>query len=872
MNMKEKEDIPSPLAIWLLSKMTRAEERVSIINDFFEIYTGINKEKGTCAARRWYWAQVTKSIPMFLKIQMSWSMAMFKNYLKIAFRFLKRKKVFSLINIAGLTIGIMCTLFILLFIHYELSYDRHIKNAENIYRIIIQWPTEFMNTDKITWTSACLAPFLKEQFPDVEKAVRVDDVEEGVSLAHGNHVFSEESFYFVDPEFLTMFSTPLIKGQPETALNHPLSIVISERSASKYFSGENPLGKFLRYNDKFDFQVTGIFKNVPENSHFTYDFLASFQSLLTIQGEDAVYMGRWASMDYQTYVQLQEGTDPLEFEKIMEKYLVENTPQSQKDFHYFLQPLTKIHLGGFVPGELAQNSHIKYIYIFAGIALLIIIITCFNYINLSTACFAARAGEINIRKVVGANRKRLIQQFMMEAFLTTMIALILAVILLYFIMPVVNAVIGAGIKFALLKKINILASVIAVVSVIGFLSAYYPALVLSSYQSILHLKSGIFAGDKRSGFSRNIPVIIQFVISITLIVSAITIHSQINFIMKRNLGQLKDPILILRVINDNGEIKKSMDVFAAELKKESAIKGISFSSWLPTNIRSGNSALWEGQKEGERLLFHNLRTDHDFLDLYGIPFIEGRNFSMDFPSDRTQAYIVNETAVRLMHLEDPIGKQFGYQREEGLIIGVVKDFHFVPMNQAIKPLAIRLDPQGMRFISIKIDALHMSQAIRSIEKQWKNISPGFAFEYSFIDKEVEALYRSEKRLSRAVTLFTYIALFLASLGLFGVVMFSVERRVKEIGVRKVLGARIIDIVALLSKDFIRLILLANLLALPIAYFLINKWLQSFAYRINLSIWIFIISGMSVLLTSFLTISFQTIKAATSNPVDSLRYE
>ena len=874
MNRKKKSGTQTPpsLAHWLLVRMTREEERESVANDFAEIYAQIKKDRGLRAARRWYWAQVLKSIPMFLKIQIIWGATMIKNYFKIAFRIIKRKKVFSFINIAGLTIGIMCSLFILLFIHYEFSYDRHFENAEDIYRVIIQWPMEFMNTDKITWTAAPLAPFLKEQFPEVEKAVRVDDVEGGVSLSYKNHVFSEDKFYFVDPDFLTLFSTSFIKGQPETALNQPLSVVISEKTARKYFSNENPLGKTFRYNNKFDFQVTGVFRNVPKNTHFTYDFLASFQSIYTLQGEDAVYIDQWNGMNYQTYVQLQEETNPLEFRKVIEQNILKVTPEHMSDYHYFLQPLTKIHLGGFIPGELAQNSQMKYITIFAAIGLLIIIITCFNYINLSTACFSVRSGEINTRKVVGADRKHLIQQFMTEAFLSTMIAFILSLVLLYFAVPLVNAVIGTDIELALLKEVNILASVIVLVCVIGFLSAYYPALRISSYKSVSHLKSGRFAGDKRSGLSRNILVVAQFVISIALIVSAVTIRRQVDFIMEQNLGQLKNPIVTLPVVRENEEIKVSIDVFCDDLKKESAIKGISVSSWLPTNIRSGDNAVWDGQEQGQRILFHNLRTDYDFLDIYDIPLIEGRNFSKDFPSDMTQAYIVNETAVRMMNLEDPIGKRFGYSYREGSIIGVVKDFHFVPMNQRIKPLAIRWDPQDMRFISIKIDAQLLSRAIQLIEKKWKDLSPGFAFKYSFIDEEVEALYRSERRLNRAVTLFTYIALFLACLGLFGLVLFSVEKRFKEIGVRKVLGAGTLDIMALLSKDFIRLVLLANLIALPLAYFLINKWLQSFAYRIGLSVWIFILSGLAVLVVSLLTVSFQTVKAAAANPVDSLRYE
>jgi len=796
------------------------------------------------------------------------------NYIKVAARKFMRQKSYSLINIAGLTIGILGSLFILLSNHNELSYDRHFKNAKDIYRVITQWPTEFMNSNKITWTSSLLAPALKTQFPEVTCASRVGERSDGISLSYGDRVFSEEKFYFVDPDFLSMFSALLLQGQRDTALNGPLSVIISEDAAGKYFAGENPLGKVLRYNNKRDFQVTGVFRNVPKNTHFRYDFLASFQSLPILEGENAVYMNKWGSdLSYQTYVQLKEGADPRAFEKIMEAYLLKNTPEWMKDYRYSLQPLTKIHLGGNILGELAQNSQMKYIYINSCIAVLIILITCFNYINLSTARFSTRATEINIRKVVGANRRQLIQQFAGETMLTTATAFVLALILLGLALPYLNTLIGGDLDLSLLKHMDVLGSVIALICVVGFISAYYPALYMSSQKSLQHMKPGQIRGSVRSGKSRDLLVIVQFVISTALIVSTFAVRRQVRFITDKNFGQLGGTIITFRVSNDNGEMIKGIDAFKQDLRKDPSIESVAISSWLPTNIRSGNYALWEGKGENEKVLFHNLRADYDFLGLYGISVIQGRNFSKDFPSDPQQAYIVNETAVRMMNMKDPIGKRFGYQQgEERVIIGVISDFHFVPMHQRIKPLAIRLNPQGQRYFSIKVDPKHLAPTIRAIEDKWKKISPGFALKYSFIDDEVDALYRSEKRLSSSVTLFTCMALFLANLGLFGLTLFSVERRVKEIGIRKVCGARISNIVVLISKDFFKGILIANSLALPVAYFAVDKWLRGFAYRTNMGIWIFALSSVLSFVFAGLTVAYRANRAALANPVDSLRYE
>ncbi len=794
------------------------------------------------------------------------------SYFKVAARKFMRQKSYSFLNIAGLTVGILCSVSILLSSHYELSYDRHFKNAKDIFRVITQWPIEFMNTNKITWTSSLLAPELKTFFPDVAYASRIEDKSEGVSLSYGNRAFQEERFYFVDPDFLLMFSVPLLQGQRETALNSPLSVIISEDMSVKYFPGESPLGKVLRYNNKYNFQVTGVFQNVPKNTHFRYDFLAMFQSLRILDGENAVYMNQWTSMNYQTYIQLKEGADPLAFEEIMEAYLLKKTPESMKDYRYFLQPLTKIHLSGNIPGELAQNSQMKYIYIYSAIAVLVILITCFNYINLSTARFSTRAAEISIRKVVGANRKQLMLQFVGETILATFVAFAFALMLLYTVLPYLNTLIGVDVDLSLLKDIGVLGSIVALVGVIGIISAYYPALYMSSQKSLQYMKSGQIKGYTRPGKPRNLFVVVQFVISTALIISTITVHQQVRFIMKKNFGQLGGTIVTFRVSDDNEALRKGIEAFKQELKKDPAVEAVAISSWPPTNIRSGNYANWEGQKADEKVLFHNLKADYDFLDLYEIPVVEGRKFSRDFSSDSNQAYLVNETAVRMMNLKDPIGKSFGYPGQMGVIIGVVSDFHFVPLNQRIKPLAIRLNPDSHIYFSIKVDPRHLARTIQAVEDKWEKNSPGFAFKYTFIDDEVEAIYRSEKKLSRSVTLFSCMALFLANLGLFGLTLFSIERKVKEIGIRKVCGARVFNIFFLIFKDFSKWIFIANFIAWPVAYFALSKWLQGFAYRTNMGIWIFVLSVLLSFALAGLTVLYRALKAATVNPVNSLRYE
>lgn len=868
--MKYSPSRPPQLARLILSCMKRYMQVHSVSIELEEEFKEITQQRGSLRAALWYWGQVIYSIPTTFQLHLAIGGTMLFNYLKITLRNIKRYKAYSLINIADLSVGITCSLLILLFIRFETSFDRYHPNAEKIYRVIFESPTEFMGTNKQAWTPGPLASALKDEFPEVLQTARIEEAGSDASLSYKNVSFTEEAFYYTDPGYLRMFAVHLLKGDPETSLINPFSLLISEKMAAKYCGSEDPFGRTLRLNDKYDFQVTGVFQNIPQNTHFHADFFASFNTLESLYG--ARSLSSWNGFSYQTYIQMEKGTSPAEFEKKMTSFIRGKTPDFLSRTSYLLQPLIGIHLGGNIPGELAPNSSIKYIYIFMAVAALIILITCCNYINLSTARLTQRANEVGMRKVVGAKRGQLIRQFLGESFFFTCFALILALGLLIVCLPSFNAFASTKLDLSLLKAPYVLAGITALLCFICLASGYYPALYLSSLKPAQSLKSGRIKGSKGSRIFRNTLVTFQFAITTLLIVSTIAIRKQMTFITDEYTGQMKEVIVTLPINRDNTVIQEKIDVFKEELKKDPAILQVSTSSWLPTNIRSGNFDFWEGQREDEKVLFHNLGANYDFFSLYGIPIIEGRSFSKDFPTDPEQAFLVNETAVKAMGMENPVGKKFADWRGWGAIIGVVKDFHFVPMHQPIKPLAVRLRTDDMRFISIKIDPSRLSQTLSFIEKKWKKITPGFAFTYSFFDEAVDALYQAEERLNLNLRFFTVVAVLLACLGLFGLSLFSIEQRTKEVGIRKVLGAGIIDIVTLLSRDFLRWVAAATVIAWPLSFYAISKWLQSFAYRTNLSLWIFAVATAAVLGVAVLTVAYQAIKAAVANPIDSLRYE
>ncbi len=858
--MSKKPVHPPYLAKKLLSFMRNYSKEYSSGGDLVEEYREIAKERGRCIAYLWYWWQVLYAIPTYILLQIEFGGTMFKNYLYVALRNMKRQKGYSLINISGLAIGMTCSILIFLFIQYEISYDKYHENADDIYRVNSEIPITRRGTNMNATSPGKLAPALVNDFPEVLRASRIKRIESTISC--DDIIFTEKKFFYTDPEFLKIFTFPLIFGDPETALKEPYSLLITEKIAEKYFGNENPLNKTLLINNRNDYQVTGILKNPPNNSHFTFDFLASISTL-----DENVF--RWNSTNYiGTYIQLQKHSNPDKLEnklpEFLRKYMGENT-----FWRFHLQPLTSIHLHGNIDHEIEVNSDIKYIYIFSAVAFLIMLIACFNYMNLSTARSANRTKEIGVRKVFGAERKQIIRQFIFESMIFAVIAFFISILLIKLFLPTFNLLIDRNLEFAFFHNGKILLGLVILTILVGIISGSYPAFFLSTFHPIHVIKGKQIL--KSASVFRNSLVVFQFVISIVLIISVLIINIQGKYINK-NLGFNKDHIVIV-----DSRIENNLrPIILNELNQYPHISGTSLSSHLPPGINSHTgSIVWEGKNDDERSSFYEAWIDYEFLDFYGLELLKGRNFSEEFPSDARHAYIINETAVRTLGWENPIGKEFGYSYDNmyGEVIGVVKDFHHWSFHLNIEPIVFSLSGQNIyerRILSIKINSNEIHSTLAYIEGIFKKYSQ--PLNYSFLDDRVNKMYTAENKLERILNCFSLIAIFIGCLGLFGLITLTSERRTKEIGIRKVIGATVINIIFLLSKDLVKLVLIANIIAWPIAYYAMNKWLQNFAYRIDIGLGIFLISGVIALIIALLIVSYKAIKAATANPVDSLRYE
>jgi putative ABC transport system permease protein len=794
---------------------------------------------------------------------------MIRNYVKVALRNIQKNKLNTAITIFGLALSLTCVILILVYLRYEMSYDKYHANASSIFRVIQHSPGNYyMDTDMYVWTQAPLAAMLKQDFPEIIRAARMEGDGWQISLNFEDKSFNENMFYFTDPDFLRMFSFPMIKGDPLTALNEPFSLLIARSASERYFGGQDPYGKIIRYNDRFDFQIKGVLEDVPSNSHFRFDFLASFNSLEKIVGTRSLQS--WGGSNYATYIQLAPDADAASLEA--------RIPEQVKKYHprlstrYVLQSLANIHLGGNIPGELEPNSHMRYVYIFSVVALFILIIGCFNVINLSTAQSIMRAKEVGVRRVVGAGRYELVKQFLGESVMYALLSFAISLGTVHLLVGWFGRLLGRNLTFYLFREPGLGFGFFGLALLVGFLSGLYPAFFLSSFRPDTVFRSKLRSSSQKASFFRSSFVVAQFVISTALIIASAVVFRQMEFIRTKDWGFDKEQIITKQINEDNRYFQEHAETFKAELIRHPRISAASTSSFLPSDIRSGDIPSWEGKENEQRVLFHNLRVDRHFLDLYNIELIAGRKFSDDFATDQKSAFIVNETAVRIMDLEDPVGKKFGYDYRTGKIIGVVKDFHFVPLHLKIRPLAIHLEPSKIQHLSIKIQPEDFHGTLRFIRDRWKKFSPGFPFEFTFVDEEVNRKYAAEQRMSRTFTVFTSVAIFLACIGLFGLVSFSVERRTKEIGIRKVIGASLSRIVLLVTKGFLLWVLLANIIAWPVAYLAMRKWLQGFAYRIELGIGTFILSALLTFVIALLTLSYQSIRAASTDPVKALRYE
>ena len=811
---------------------------------------------------------------------------MIKNYLRSAFRNIKRHPFISFINIFGLTVGLTCCLLILAYIINERSYDKFNKNAKDIYRVTrIFYTAPGVENLHLSAVAPPFGPLLKNAFSDIKKMTRM--LPNGtVALKYNDKLFNEKNAAFADENFFDLFNTPILKGDAKNGLLNPYSIMLSEEMAKKYFGDENPINKsILLDNPKHDFKVTGVFKAFPANSHMHPEILMSFNTLkdsaiygekqlLTNYGNNSFYTYLLFPKDYNVEIVKAQLPD------FLDKYVnLQGMPGNLKTHQVTkleLQNLTDIHLKSHLDDEIEENGDIKRVYIFSAIALFILLIACINYMNLSTARSALRAKEIGIRKVIGAQRKEIISQFLSESVLVTWMALILAVILTIVFIPFVNKLSSQFLSFSSLLHWNILLPLIALPFIIGLISGIYPAIFMSSFLPVKVLKGIVKAGSGGVSF-RKVLVVVQFSISIILIVATTVVFQQLQYIQKLALGFNKDHIITMNYPN---ALTKEYEAFKNDLKRNTSVKEIAISSRIPSGrlLDDQNAKIIEGGSlQSIKIDLKYITADYGFIPTYGMQMAAGRNFSKAFATD-TNNFIINEEAVKEFGwktAENALNKDMVYGNVKGKIIGVVKDFHFESLHQKIIPLLFSLPAPNNYYgkISIKVDGNNTKAAIAAVEQTWHKYLPETPFDFTFLDERFGQLYNSEQQQGSLFTIFSCIAIFIACLGLFGLSAFTISQRVKEIGVRKVLGASVPQIVTELSKDFLKLVLIAMIIGLPVAFFSMNKWfLGDFAFRINISWWVLLMAGVIALIIAFVTISFQSIKAALANPVKSLRSE
>jgi putative ABC transport system permease protein len=789
------------------------------------------------------------------------STALIWNYIKTAVRKARRQKAYSFINVAGLAVGMTCCLLLLLWIQDELSYDRFHVNAGRIYRAEHASLREGKDF-RFASTSAPLAPALKAEFPEIEKTVRIGENE--FRVVYRNSWFMERIF-FADPEVFDVFTIPLVKGDPKSALKERNSLIISEEMSRKYFGGEDPIGKLLSLEEYGDFKITGVFKNIPRNSHFHCGFLAPFT---TYAGKT---LNQWGIYNYYTYVLTGKGFDPKSFDAKQAAFVRKyqgNMIQPGINFRYVLQPLTRIHLYSHARNEIEANGDIGRIVIFSAIALFILLIACFNYINFATASYAARTREVGTRKVIGANKKQIIGQFLGESMLISFLALITAYSLAALLLPTFNAISEKSLTMISLFDVRLIARMVLFMLLTGLLAGSYPALFLSSVRPTAALHRPDLPGLKSSAF-RNALVVVQFSVSTAFIIATLIIAAQMSYIRDKNLGLDKEHVINIPLRNKN--VQNKIETLKNELSGNPAIVGASASSFFPGGTIWNQNYWREGMSLNQYPMIHWIPVDHDFLKTMGIQLAAGRDFSRDSPSDTGKAYILNEAAAKEIWTDSPIGRQFKIV-DKGTVIGIVKDFHYDSLHQKIEPLALCIYPSSYEYLSARIRPGRTAEVLDFLRKKWETFAPGTAFEYSFMDEDIDKLYKADIRLNKIFIAAAGASILVAGLGLFGLAALTARRRTKEIGIRKVLGASIGGITILLSKDFLALVLLANLIAWPAAYYAMQKWLEGFAYRMTISAGTFIVSAVFALLIAMLAVSYQSIKAALANPVESLRYE
>ena len=872
---------PPRLATWILYRILawRAAEMAADLEDLFQMRV---QESDVRRARRLYWRDVVsicrrhrlrrrKLFNTSFPYQKARGPFMLKNYFKIALRNLWKHKGYSFINIGGLAIGMAGCILILLFVQDELSYDAYHEKSDRIYRIALEMLSPGEPEKYFANTALALAPALEEDFPAVEHAVRFR--RRSFYVERGTSRFYENRFLFSDPEVFDIFSFPLVAGDPKTALTEPFSVVLTQESAEKYFGDEEALGQVLTMQDTLAFQVTGVMASLPTNNHIRFDFLASFETLIAGQQN----LNQWWNHSYYTYVLLQESASLEDFKPqlydVTRQHIAEQEDLYGFQQKHYLQPLSEIYLHSDIRGEGGPRGSITYVYTFSAIAVLILLIACINFMNLATARSMQRAREVGMRKVLGAYRQQLAGQFLGESFLVAIVAMVLAVGFVIPALPLFNSLSGKALSVISLQNSIVIWGLLGITLVVGLASGSYPAFALSSFRPVEVLK-GALNGAAGAGL-RKMLVVFQFGISIVLIVGTLVVYQQLDFMQNQQLGFAKEQILIVptRGISDFDNTYESIK---EQFLQQGDVLGISASSSIPGRGLNNIVIQPEGMTDNETRTMLTLGIDHDFVETYGLELAAGRSFSQAFSTDEGEGFILNEAAVADVgwaSAEEAIGKAFNWGLgKEGFVVGVVKDYHHASLQQRVQPIVMHILPDWFGYFSLRINTSQVQETLATLEQTWQQWAPNRPFEYFFMDEDYDRQYRAEQQFGQISSAFSLLAILIACLGLFGLAAYTAEQRTKEIGVRKVLGASVSNLVLLFSKEFTRLVLIAFVIAAPVAYFAMQQWLETFAYRIDLGIGTFLFAGLLALLIAWFTVSFQAIKSALNDPVKALRYE
>ena len=881
-----KDERPPRIAEWILGRFRPTGDAFSLLGDLREEYVRRLETEGRSKARWWYRREILVSIPGLTCNYFLWSAIMFKNYLKTTWRILRRSKGFSFINITGLAVGMACSLTIALYIHHELSFDRFHKDFNRIYRVcshLIQGDENFRGA----WSCPPLAAALKEEFPEVEASARFSPWSSTYLIRAEEKQFLEEGVRFVDASFFDIFDFPFLAGDPKTALQDPLTIVVTQSASARYFGKQNPVGKVLHFEDtNRDFKVTGLIQDPPPQSHLQFDFLAS---LITSSN---AYSNRWMQHNYFTYVRLHEQADPMALESKFPAFFNRHYgPEFQaetggnleeflaKEGYYssfILEPLKDIHLNKNITDNLSLKGNASDLFIFGTIAVFTLLIACINFMNLSTARFTHRSKEVGIRKVLGSSRKQLMSQFLTESVGLSLVAFVLALLVILVLMPFFAGLAERQVRFSNLMEPTFLIPIVGVLFAVGLFAGSYPAFFLSSFLPSQSIRGPVSVRGKKHLILRRGLVVSQFAITFFVCLGTLVVSRQLHFVQNRDLGFNKEHVVIVHRAN---ALKSERLAFKQSLMRHPGIVAVSHSESLPGRHFDPTTHRLEGSPPTEEHRLMTMHADEAFPALYGLELAEGRYLDLRIPTDAASAVLINEAAARMMGLAEPVGKRIHKEWGEAkpgefvTIVGVLKDFHFASLYEEIQPMIIRpFMDRWWNYTSVKIRSDDIPRTLGLIESEWKAFTGGQPFQYSFLDSDFDSLYRAEKRAGRLFGIFGFLALFVACLGLFGLLTYAVERRTKEIGIRKILGASVSHIATLITREVFILILVASVVSAPLAYLVMQNWLQNFAYRISINGVLFVLTALFLMTAALMAVGFRAIKAAVANPSESLKYE